>query len=89
MDQGGVELLIPVLLEFDPAVKEIAAATLGNIAHHNSHLAQIEADRGAVQGLADLIQVCLNDFFFSIALIVFTSRLIHLIKIHSESSASG
>jgi hypothetical protein len=57
VDQGGVELLIPVLLEFDPAVKEIAAGTLGNIARHNPQLAQITADRGAVEGLVDLIQV--------------------------------
>ncbi|XP_073389972.1 uncharacterized protein [Physcomitrium patens] len=55
VDQGGVELLIPVLLEFDPSVKEIAAGTLGNIAHHSPALAQIAADRGAVESMAGLI----------------------------------
>jgi len=57
VDQGGMELIIPVLLEFDPAVKEIAAGTIGNIARHSPALAQIAVDRGAVVSLTDLIHV--------------------------------
>ena len=74
VDQGGVELLVPVLLEFDPAVKEIAAGTLGNIAHHNPQLAQIAADRGAVEGLVNLIQVCFNEDF----------QLLHRFSLHQD-----
>lgn len=61
VDQGGVELIIPVLLEFDPAVKEIAAGTIGNIARHTPALAQITVDRGAVESLVDLINVCFGE----------------------------
>lgn len=57
VDQGGVELIVEVLLEFDPSVKEIAAGTIGNIARHTPALAQIAVDRGAVESLADLINV--------------------------------
>lgn len=57
VDQGGVELIVEVLLEFDPSVKEIAAGTLGNIARHTPALAQIAVDRGAVESMADFINV--------------------------------
>jgi len=70
VDQGGVELIIPVLLEFDPAVKEIAAGTIGNIARHTPALAQFTVDRGAVESLADLIHVCFDQ---SLHMLVFLS----------------
>lgn len=57
VDMGGIPLLILVLDELDPAVKEIAAGALGHIARHTPQLAQAVVDAGVLKPFVICIQV--------------------------------
>lgn len=57
VDAGSIQPLILCLEEFDPAVKEVAAGALSNVARHTTKLAQIVVDAGGVSLLVLAVQV--------------------------------